>query len=283
MKIGYECIPCLLNVSKKTLELSKVSEKKALRILIEVSRFLSLNVTPESTTTEIGSELFRLLKRELKNPDPLKAVKEESNLKAFEIVKKLSNLDFEKSLKASLAGNLVDYSSESLEFDLEKDFFKVFREDLKIDETEELKKAIEGAKTILYVTDNCGEIIFDKLLLKHLKKKKLFIAAKSKPHSNDATIEDLKIWGFHDFGEIVETGTDSLRMRDSSPKFRRLFEICDLVILKGMAWFEDLSDEDLDKVFHIFRVKCSRVSRELGVPLGSNLVMRNTSKQLPLS
>lgn len=282
MKIGYECISCLLNVSKKTLELSKISEEKALEILIEVSRFLSLNVTPESTTTEIGSELFRLLKRELNDPDPLKAVKEESNFKALKVSKKLSNLDFEESLKASLAGNLVDYSSESLEFDLEKDFFKVFREDLEIDETEELKKAIEDAKTILYVTDNCGEIIFDKLLLKHLKEKKLFIAAKSKPHSNDATIEDLKKWGFSEFGEIVETGTDSLGMRDSSPKFRKLFETCDLVILKGMAWFEDLSDENFDRVFHIFRVKCSRVSRELGVPIGANLVMRNTSKPLPL-
>jgi len=274
VKLGHECLPCLLIQAKNMCDQTKVSEGRKTEILKRTSHFLLRHFSLDTVSADFGVEVQLFVMTELGKKDPYRLIKDASNRRAEEIFKAKGCLPFRKAIMASIAGNIIDYSLDEVCHDIEKDFFRILKEKLAVDHSRDLKREIEKSKRILFMTDNCGEIIFDKFLLQHLYHRPLFIAAKASPYANDATVSDLRRWGFSRYGKIVSTGSGNLGLKGCSKSFLQLFH-SSLVIAKGMGLWEYFSEGEYPSLFHLFRIKCDRVARELSLRKGSNVCMRN--------
>lgn len=137
-------------------------------------------------------------------------------------------------------------------------------------DVEAFRQAIAGARQILFLADNAGEIVFDKLLLELLPRERVVFAVRGAPVLNDATLADAEASGVADLVEVVENGScaPGTILEDCSPEFRLLFSQSDLVIAKGQGNFETLLDTD-KQIFFILKVKCDVVARHTGYPTGS--------------
>ncbi len=141
---------------------------------------------------------------------------------------------------------------------------------------DDLRRDVEAADEILYLADNCGEIVFDRLLIEQLPTAKVTLAVRGRPILNDATRADALTVGLTDIVEVIDNGTDApgTLLDDCSPAFRRRFERADLIIAKGQGNFESLSDVDAP-VYFLFKVKCSVVADHVGEPIGTHMVARS--------
>ena len=133
---------------------------------------------------------------------------------------------------------------------------------------------------VLYLVDNTGEIVFDKLLLSKIKEYgvDITIAVKSEPILNDACLEDAINTGLDKFGEIVEIGAGTVGYVDSeiSEEFREIFNQHEFVISKGMGNYEGLTEIDLsDKdIYFLLCAKCTTISKDIGVNLQDMLLLK---------
>ena len=132
---------------------------------------------------------------------------------------------------------------------------------------------------MLYLVDNTGEIVFDKILLSKIKEYgvKITIAVKSYPILNDACMEDAVNAGLDEFGEIVEIGCGTVGYVDSeiSDEFRKIFDSHEFIISKGMGNYEGLTEIDLSdkEVFFLLCAKCTTISKDIGVNLHDMLLL----------
>ena len=149
-----------------------------------------------------------------------------------------------------------------------------------IKDVEEFEKALKTNDKVLYLVDNTGEIVFDKLLLNKIKDYDLdiTIAVKSQPILNDATKKEALEAGLDEFGEIVEIGCGTVGYVDSeiSQEFREIFNAHKFIISKGMGNYEGLTEIDLqDKdVFFLLCAKCNTISKDIGVNLHDMLLFK---------
>jgi hypothetical protein len=145
------------------------------------------------------------------------------------------------------------------------------KKEFAIDDYERFKIALVEAKQILYLADNAGEVVFDKLLLDQLRLrgKEIIYAVKDKPIINDATIEDAKFAGIDQTAKVnvitVGGGTPGVVLHLSSPKFLDHYKHADMIIAKGQGNYESLSDEP---IFFLLIAKCDLIARDLGVRVG---------------
>jgi uncharacterized protein with ATP-grasp and redox domains len=164
--------------------------------------------------------------------------------------------------------------------DMESLIVKTMKKDPIIDNTVELEKELEISKTVLYLADNIGEIVFDKILIEKIKEYDVdvTVALKEKPILNDACIEDALKIGLNKVAKLTSTGTDSIGIikDDVSPEFMDLFNKSDMVIAKGLGNYEGLGEMDLEDkpVYCLLNAKCNPVARDIGVNLGDNIVLK---------
>ena len=140
---------------------------------------------------------------------------------------------------------------------------------------DDFRTAVDEAESVLYLADNAGEIVFDRLLLEEMPKDKVVVAVKGAPIINDATMDDAVAAGVPYVVEVIDNGSDApgTILESCSPAFRSRFESADLVISKGQGNYETVSG--LDKpIFFLLKAKCQVIADDLGVPVGS-LVLRH--------
>ncbi len=141
-----------------------------------------------------------------------------------------------------------------------------------IDDTRKFGERIEDAKRILYLADNAGEVPFDLPLVHWLGEfAPVTYAVKESAVQDDITISDLEKYGLTgDLPRVISTGTDTpgVMMDIASDEFRGEFQAADLVLAKGMGYWETLSELPAEgKVFHLLKAKCRPVAASLGVSL----------------
>jgi uncharacterized protein with ATP-grasp and redox domains len=148
-----------------------------------------------------------------------------------------------------------------------------------IDEGDRLERAMCRSGEVLYLIDNAGETVFDRVLIEELTSSDLrvTVAAKGQPILNDATVEDALVAGLDQVADVVSNGSPMIgtALETCSQEFRHLFEHAQLVISKGQANFETLN-ETTKPIFFILKAKCPEVARELGVSTGEVVAMFNT-------
>jgi uncharacterized protein with ATP-grasp and redox domains len=147
---------------------------------------------------------------------------------------------------------------------------------------EEFERAVAQATRILYLTDNAGEIVFDRLLIEQLPRERVTVAVRGAPVINDATLADAEVAGIPNLVPVIDNGSDApgTLLEDCSQSFRRHFEEADLIISKGQGNFETLR-ESCRPIFFLLRAKCDAVAQDLGCPLGQMILRSPRTARTP--
>lgn len=122
------------------------------------------------------------------------------------------------------------------------------------------------AKTVLYLADNAGEIVFDRVFIEEFcDNRKVIFAVRDKPAINDALMEDAIFCGIDKVAQVVSSGIDApgTILKYCLDEFLKIFRQADLIISKGQGNFESLSQEK-KPIFFLFMVKCPVIAKEIG-------------------
>lgn len=286
MKISYECGPCFLRQAREALDLSTDDEILKMEIMEDIFKFLSNNFKADTNSNGTGSAMHKMIIEKTGCRDPYYKEKIEGNeiaLKYLPEVKKILDEDdsLENYVKIAIIGNILDFGAFTLDDDIESVIKQSLEKDLTVKDIEEFEKSLKNNEKVLYLVDNTGEIVFDKLLLEKIRKYGLTItiAVKSVPILNDACMKEALDAGLDEFGKIVEIGCGTVGYVDSeiSEEFREIFNSHKFVISKGMGNFEGLSEINLSskEVYFLLCAKCNTISREIGVNLHDMLLLKN--------
>lgn len=281
MKTHLDCFPCFLKQSLIALRYGTrdkgLQEQIVKDILIYVEQADTAS-PPAYTTTLIHRRI-----RELLGGDPFRGIKSEYNGVALRLYPSLKRLAAEStdpfgiSARLAIAGNVIDFGIFT-SVDIEGAIERALHHPLTVDDTAAMRKALEGSAEVLYLLDNAGEIVFDRILIETLQEAgwKVTAVVKGAPVLNDCTIVDAREAGLTEVCEVIDNGSDAVGtiLPMTSQAFRQRFQDTPLVISKGQGNFETVAAPD-KTVFYLFQSKCEVVSRELGVSLGSMILSRS--------
>lgn len=276
-----DCSLCIKRGVERLINKFNLSKDKELAIRNFTENLLKSPNLPISPLIqrEINRELIKLTNI----PDLYKKEKEESNKIAMELVENLKtnllkeNRNFKTFLRFAIAGNIMDYGAFD-NFDINNSIGKALNMKFSIDHSEQLYEKIQEAKTILYLGDNAGEIVFDKLFIENCMKNKVIYVVKASAIINDVTIKDAKYVGMHKIAKVISNGFDapSTILSKSSSEFLEDYKSADLIISKGQGNLEGLLDEKDKRLFFLLMVKCDIIAQRLKVEKNSFVVLNNT-------
>jgi hypothetical protein len=276
--VDPRCILCLNNTYNRLFDKFNVDDDKR-KLLLSFSDHL-VNQGQFVSGPEIQRELNTAMCRIIKISDPFAEEKENSNNIATELYQKwkpkvLSSSDpFDLALRLSIAANVMDYGAYD-KFDVNETINTVLSATFAIDHSQQLKEKIKNAKTILYLGDNAGEIVFDKLLIETIMHHDVYYAVKCSPILNDVTIKDAHDVGMDLAADVISNGYDSPStiLGQCSKDFLKLYNSADLIISKGQGNFEGLMNQHDPRIFFLLMAKCDVIAETLDVKKGSFLVL----------
>lgn len=275
----YRCYFCFARAFERIIEKENLLPDEKKNFASDLFRMFNKD-DKEFSVPAFSRELHIFLKQYIKNPDPYKTAKRDGNdlvLTMYPEFKKMvleSDNKFDTALRLAIAGNIIDYGVSD-HFDLESTLEKVLNSDFAIDHSAELRKSVLKAKTVLYLGDNAGEIVFDKLFIEIMMHPNLMFAVRGAPVINDVTMEDARYVGMDEVADVISNGYDapSTILEHCSNEFQKLFNNADVIISKGQGNLEGLLDNQTDKeIFYLLMVKCDVVADVLGVSKGSFVV-----------
>ncbi len=288
MKVEAECAACIL--SRAAAEATEATTNPALRFraMAELLRLLNKEFRPTAVPADLGTKRDRLIKRITGNIDPYKRSKKISNEKALKVLPYARKLveegytqqdRFKKACLCAIVGNIMEFDipGHKFTFNSLRKSFRDARKDLVIDDVSKIYELAKKARTVLYLTDNAGEIVFDTLLVEQLKNMGLtvIVGVKGGPVINDATLEDAEVSGMGKIADkLITTGTDAvgLSFKEFSAEFLDVYNSVDLVFAKGMGYAETLTEYKLKKPHALlFRTKCNPVANFFGVSREKNV------------
>lgn len=273
MKAYLDCYPCFFIQTLKTSRMITSDEREILQILNEVSSSIPkipFGVTP----AEIGREVYRIISQKTGVEDPYREVKERCIHQALSLypeLKKLISSSKDRLMTAvrlSIAGNVIDFGANA-DFDLKRDIETILSQDFSINHYQKFCELLEKARKILYLADNAGETVFDRLLIEELHRPVIY-AVREKPIINDATLEDALLSGIDKVTEIISSGCDApgIILKFCSDDFLKVYRSADMIISKGQGNYEGLSDENRP-IFFLLKAKCQVIARDIGIEEGS--------------
>ncbi len=274
MKTYLDCYPCFLRQALEAARMAGADERQQKAVLDHVLDVLG-QIEPSSTPPEIGDQAHRIVRQEVSNSDPYRAAKEASTRQALALYPRLRSLlaeandPLEVGVRLSIAGNIIDLAAFG-EYDLWGTVERVLAQPFAINDGVALRETLSGVEQVLYLADNAGETVFDRVLIEALAMPVIY-AVKGGPILNDATREDALAAGVDRVAEVTSTGSNALGtiLDRCSEEFRRLYDEAGLVIAKGQANYETLSEESTTKIFFLLQAKCPVIARDMGVPAGS--------------
>jgi len=288
MKIQTECVPCLIKRIIFEAEQSTNDSKLRKETIKNACKALGELYDPSLCSASIATRVHRIAYDTLDDEDPYKDLKMKSNKVAKKLLPKVEELiknaddHLKMSMKCSIVGNLMDFGikggSKRPEV-LEKSFEKFVSEGLGYDDYDKIDLLLSKSKIILLFTDNCGEIVFDKILCREIKKKYpnifLILVVKGEYVLSDATMDDVVELGFDEVvDEILTTdcfavGVDFKKMPDELIK---KLDACDLIICKGMANYESFSETDYRPIAYLLRTKCDSIANSMNIPINISAI-----------
>jgi uncharacterized protein with ATP-grasp and redox domains len=232
----------------------------------------------------LSRDLHLLLRTYTNNPDPYKKEKRINNDLALSMLPRLEYIvsqsgdPFKTALRLAIAGNIMDFAANG-NFNLGETIDKALLSDFAIDHSNILKERIEKALSVLYLGDNAGEIVFDKLLIQTINHPNLTYAVRGAPVINDATIEDAEYVGMNDIANVISNGYDapSTVPDKSSNEFKKYFWESQLIISKGQGNLEGLLPLNDERIFFLLTVKCDVIAEYLKVDKNSFVVCNTCS------
>jgi damage-control phosphatase, subfamily I len=277
MKATKECYPCLANLVRQAAELATDDYGLRVKAIEQGMKLLGREFSTGKTSIAVATQLHHVVREVTGNVDPYSRMKEAEVDLAQSLRagwKPNPKGDIRRYLILSVLGNNIDFFKD----------MKQIKEGLRlpvefaIDDTPKLERKLENTKGILYLADNAGEVFFDIPLVKRLKDfAPVTYAVKESPVQNDITRADLEKFGLaRDLPRVITTGTNTpgVDMDMASAEFKAEFEAADLVLAKGMGYWETLSElPPRGKVFYLLKAKCKPVADSLGVTLNSYVAL----------
>jgi uncharacterized protein with ATP-grasp and redox domains len=290
--MASQCISCLISRAFQEVQLATTDLEIQLEAMNEVVDILHFSLNQggrlEKIPAYVGTCRDQAIHRITGCADPYEQLKQKSNESALKLIQPLeefvkkakdSQQRFRRACIAASLGNVIEYGVTGHEIPWENlvSLITQAETELAIDQIPQLYKLAQKAKRTLYLTDNAGEVVFDKLLIAALGElgSQVTVAVKGAPVLNDAMLEDAKAAGLTEIAEIITTGGGAVGVLPQwcSDAFLDNFIEVDLVIAKGMGHHESLPEFNLPKpTAHLLRTKCQPVARSLNVPKDRNIV-----------
>ncbi len=281
MKTHPRCAACLLSrvqfeaeLSTKDLEL----QKKAVLIGIEVLRKYMVDGAP---ATHLSTKIHREAYRILGDIDPYSEKKKQSNiaaLKLFPYAKEFVHEkdSFRRSVLVSIVGNSFDFGV--LGFDADKAtareaMQKQIEHGLDVDDSDRMKSMVSN---VVYLADNCGEIVFDMLLFEQIRQigGKITLVVRGAPILNDVTMKEVKELGIDKMVDrLLTTGSNAIGVciQEAPPELVEALGKASLIISKGMANYETMSEYRWRPIAYLLKTKCESVAEAMGLKINMNV------------
>jgi len=290
MKTYLECVPCFIRQTIDTVRLTTddpAIHEKALREILTIISQMDFQRSP----VVMGRSIQRLIQQLTGVHDPYKQLKQKFNrlvLDLYPILQQRVNTAanrFEVAARLALAGNMIDFgsgqtiSASDVDATIETSLSAIICGDIRA-----LQKAICVADSIIYLGDNCGEIVFDRLFIEQLSPKKVTYVVRAAPIINDATMADAMATGMTDIVKVMDSGSDApgTVLAECSKSFKDALKSADLVIAKGQGNYETLNEIDRP-VFFMLKAKCPVVARHIGCAIGSYVIKKHANRSMPLT
>lgn len=282
MKSDHRCFFCFTRAFEKLIEKEKISVEAKNSFTLDMIN-LYHKKWDQLMSPEFSRELHLILKSYTHNSDPYRKEKKENNDQAINLLPELNNIihksedPFTTTLRLAIAGNIIDFAASD-KFDLISTIRKALTGKFAIDHSPELRNKIKNAGNILYLGDNAGEIVFDKLFIEELKHPNLTFAVRGAPVINDATIEDSEYIGMKEAAHVISNGYDapSTILDKSAAEFQKHFREADLIISKGQGNLEGLLPHRDNRIFYLLLVKCDVIAEIMNVKKGDMVVFNQS-------
>jgi damage-control phosphatase, subfamily I len=285
MQTYLECIPCLLRQAVEAPRMVAASDAVQETIVRKVLKELASGDFSQSPPV-MAQAIHRHIRELTGQKDPYKKIKERFNALAISLLPGLEQTvaqaqqPMATAVRLAIAGNVIDMGiNGNLEDDQVKEAIEHALVSPLQGELEPFIQAVSKAKRILYLADNAGEIVFDRLLLQQLPLERVTLAVRGAPIINDATREDAVAAGIDTLVNVIDNGSDApgTVLSDCSESFLHHFNQADLVIAKGQGNYETLNNAPKD-IFFILKAKCPVIAKDLGGTVGDLILRRSIHK-----
>lgn len=293
MPASVDCVLCLMRQSldaARFVSSDDAVHHRVVRSVMELVLEEGTNVLPPI----IGQKMHRLIREITGCADPYEQGKIRFNLALMERIDSLREQiqsardPFEMAIRLAIAGNTIDFALGTPDPQLvDKAFAEAIDRPIN-GSVEELRRAILGANDILYIADNAGEIVCDRLFIELLLappfEKKITLAVRGKPVLNDVTRFDATQVGLDKLVPVIDNGNDGLgiMLDQCSPEFIEHFLRADLILAKGLANYETLVENNSPiqpkQIVWLFKSKCPFISHFSGTSLGDLVIRRRVGR-----
>ena len=284
MRLKPDCIVCNLNIILRTLKIINKDENFLIENMKKVIEGIS-KVNSKNYPPELGGIVYRGIIESTKVKDPYMEIKKKQNNlilnKYSDLRKTILNAEdplFE-AVKFAIIGNIIDFGINEV-VDFEDDIKDSLKKGITINDYNLLERDLKSSKKILYIGDNSGEIVFDKLLISLIKEIypgiDITFACRSEPIINDVLIEDALQVGIDKYAKVISSGMNlpGTILRYVNNEFIEELRMADLVIAKGQGNFEGLEEEKMKKIYFLLKAKCNVVANYLKCNVG-NLIIKS--------
>jgi uncharacterized protein with ATP-grasp and redox domains len=291
MKSWQREIDTHLDQIDRLIELADLPSPDAAVLAGELRRYMKVRLERRqwmpSEITRFHTEWYRELYRTLGVTDPYASIKRQSNELARRLLDGLVIGTLREAVRASIVANRMDYGAASLDRTgplIGSEDFRGFAElPLLVDDFQALEEAILRARSALYLVDNHGEVLFDRVVIERIHEVnaacRVSAACKSRPMLNDVTVDEARALGLGEVASVISTGSNCFGVpeEEASDEFKRVLRESDVVISKGQAYLEFWIGYDVDNVFNLAHTKFPVEDAAMGrIPAGENLILAST-------
>lgn len=284
MKIHNDCLTCIQNQALRVCELLHVntSQQKSIETLAQkhIQNF-DFTLTPPHNATPLYEDIASFLNVE----DLYQEVKANSTAMAKSFIPFCESAIAQSphtlltATKTAVAGNVIDLASVMM-YDLGEELDKIYHTPFAIDDFEALETTLQTTQTLVYLADNAGEEIFDKLYIQTLRSLfphiQVYYFVRGNPIINDLTCKDAFASGLDEVATIIDSGvpTPGLALELISKEAKIIFDKAECIISKGMGNYECLGEVRGLPIFFLLKVKCEVVANAIGAKLGDIVCKR---------
>jgi damage-control phosphatase, subfamily I len=293
MKISVDCIPCNINAALKAIRELTIEEKSARDLVAEIMEIPALRGRDWSLTgSQLIEQVFRRITVACENPDPFRRRKDGQNEKCLELYPWLKKLVIESedplftAVNLAIAGNSIDPMGYLSSQEVEEAIQGSLEHPVPLSRFLDLKNRLEESSLLIYLGDNCGEIVFDKLLIETIKSHydiDVTFVVRSVPALNDATMREAAFVGMTNMVTVMENGIDGplpgTILSRCSEQLRTLWSHADLVISKGGGNFDSLDEEQnvTTPIYYLLICKCIPYKDYFDTPLNRPVLSQAVS------
>ncbi|MGD9897929.1 MAG: DUF89 domain-containing protein [Calditrichaceae bacterium] len=287
MKTDFNCIPCILQQTIETVQIASEDHEVRQQTINEVLKYLQ-KINYSDPPPLLGKHISDLIYKVTGNNDPYREIKHKINHLALSFYDDLRKIVFQNpdpiltAAKLAVAGNIIDFADNDDEIHLRRIIEQIHDLNFEINHIDKFIKDILKSKKVLYLADNAGEIVFDRLFIEMLQRYyperslKFTVIVRGAPIINDATLEDAKMVGLDKIAKVIDNGdyAPAMVLSDISKQARVEYENADIVISKGQGNYETL-DTEPRLIYYLLKIKCPVISNVIKAQIGNLVFKRN--------